>query len=133
MGYIDLLVSIPMKIKCIFCPTWLGMLITGESDRAVKVMKEGGSVVAIIGRVTPPDKMEGNNVEDIIGVTPPAFLYALTSNGEFLKTLNPYLESGKVKPVVDPTGPFSFDKVKEAFSYLETNRASGKVVIAPIP
>ncbi|KAI3452738.1 hypothetical protein Pfo_009402 [Paulownia fortunei] len=89
----------------------------GQHDRAVKAVKEGGRVVIIIG---PP-------------VPPPAFKFVLTSSGEFLKKLNPYLESGKVKPVLDPKGPFPFDRVNEAFSYLETNRATGKVVIYPIP
>ncbi|KAL8532654.1 hypothetical protein ACS0TY_009021 [Phlomoides rotata] len=88
----------------------------GQSDRAVKAVKEGGKVVAIAGAVTPP-----------------AFLFVVTSKGENLRKLNPYLESGKVKPLLDPNGPFPFDKVKEAFSYLETNRATGKVVIYPIP
>ncbi|KRX11484.1 Chloroplastic quinone oxidoreductase-like protein, partial [Trichinella nelsoni] len=49
-----------------------------------------------------------------------------------LKKLNPYLESGKVKPVIDPKGPFPFSMLVEAFSYLETNRATGKVVIDSI-
>lgn len=82
----------------------------------MKAVKEGGSVVALTGAVTPP-----------------GFRFVVTSNGEVLRKLNPYLESGKVKPIVDPKGPFPFDKLAEAFSYLETNRATGKVVIHPIP
>ncbi|KAL3636343.1 hypothetical protein CASFOL_020890 [Castilleja foliolosa] len=89
----------------------------GESDRAVKAVKEGGSVITIAGASAPP----------------PAFRFILTSNGDFLKKLSPYLESGKVKPIIDPKGPFPFDKVNEAFTYLETNRATGKVVVYPIP
>lgn len=88
----------------------------GEGERAVKAVKEGGSVVVLTG-----------------GVTPPGFRFVVTSNGSVLTKLNPFIESGKVKPVVDPKGPFPFSKVPEAFSYLETNRASGKVVIHPIP
>ncbi|KAK4488831.1 hypothetical protein RD792_004621 [Penstemon davidsonii] len=88
----------------------------GQSDRALKAMKEGGSVIVIVGAATPP-----------------GFSFVLTSDGEVLKKLNPYLESGIVKPVIDPKGPFPFDKVNEAFSYLETNRATGKVVIYPFP
>ncbi|XP_075503976.1 2-methylene-furan-3-one reductase-like [Primulina tabacum] len=89
----------------------------GQSDRAAKAVKEGGSVVVLSGAVTPP-----------------GFRFVVTSKGEYLKHLNPYLhlESGKVKPILDPKGPFPFDKVNEAFSYLETNRATGKVVIYPI-
>lgn len=66
-------------------------------------------------------------------VVPPGFRFVVTSNGETLTKLNPFLESGKVKPVVDPKGPFEFSKVVEAFSHLETNQATGKVVIHPIP
>lgn len=80
------------------------------------MVKEGGSVVVLTGAVTPP-----------------GFRFVVTSDGSVLAKLNPYLESGKVKPVVDPKGPFSFPQVVEAFSYLETGRATGKVVISPIP
>lgn len=83
----------------------------------MKVLKEGGCVALIVGGP----------------VNPPAFKFILTANGEYLRKVNPYLESGKVKPVLDPNGPFPFDKVKEAFEYLETNHAIGKVVICPIP
>ena len=89
---------------------------TGQCDRAVKAVKEDGSVVTIVGPVTPP-----------------ALIFVLTSNGSVLDKLKPYLESGKIKPVVDPKGPFTFSQVAEAFSYIETNRATGKVVIHPIP
>ncbi|KAL5725163.1 2-methylene-furan-3-one reductase [Ranunculus cassubicifolius] len=87
----------------------------GQCDKAVKVVKEGGSVVALTGAVTPP-----------------GFRFVVTSNGDVLKKLNPYLESGKVKPIIDPKGLFSFSQVVEAFSYVETSRATGKVVIHPI-
>ncbi|KAJ6769067.1 putative proteinDPH-DEPENDENT ALKENAL/ONE OXIDOREDUCTASE CHLOROPLASTIC [Salix koriyanagi] len=88
----------------------------GQCDRAVKAVKEDGGVVTISGPVTPP-----------------AFKFSLTSNGSVLDKLKPYLESGKVKPVLDPKGPFPFSQTTEAFSYLETSRAAGKVVIYPIP
>ncbi|KAF6157374.1 hypothetical protein GIB67_004312 [Kingdonia uniflora] len=88
----------------------------GQCDRAVKVVKEGGSVVVLTGAVTAP-----------------GFRFVVTSSGNFLKKLNLYLESGKVKPLVDPKCPFSFSQTVEAFSYLEKGRATGKVVIYPIP
>lgn len=89
--------------------------MTGQCDKAVKAIKEGGSVVALTGAVTPP-----------------GFRFVVTSNGEVLKKLNPYLESGKIKPIIDPKGPFTFSQVPGAFSYIETNRATGKVVVYPI-
>ncbi|KAL6900644.1 hypothetical protein ACP4OV_005320 [Aristida adscensionis] len=88
----------------------------GQGDKAVKVVKEGGSVVVLTGAAPPP-----------------GFRFVVTSDGSVLEKLNPYLESGKVKPLVDPKGPFPFSQVVEAFSYLDTGRATGKVVISPIP
>lgn len=88
----------------------------GQCDKAVKVVKEGGRVVVLTGAVTEP-----------------GFRFVVTSDGAVLKKLNPFLESGKVKPIVDPKGPFPFSKVAEAFSYVESSRATGKVVIHPIP
>ncbi|BFG26867.1 hypothetical protein CerSpe_131410 [Prunus speciosa] len=89
----------------------------GESDRAVKAVKEGGKVVTIV-----PGP-----------VAAPAFIFILTSTGTILEKLKPYLESGKVKPVLDPTSPYPFSKTVEAFAYLETYRATGKVVVRSIP
>ena len=65
--------------------------------------------------------------------TPPAILFVLTSDGAVLEKLKPYLENGKVKPILDPKSPFPFSQTVEAFTYLNTNRAIGKVVIHPIP
>ncbi|MQM12997.1 hypothetical protein Taro_045916 [Colocasia esculenta] len=87
----------------------------GQGEKAVKAVKEGGSVVVLTGAAVPP-----------------GFRFVVTSNGEALAKLNPYLESGKVKPLMDPKSPFPFSQVVEAFSYLETGRATGKVVIYPI-
>ena len=89
---------------------------TGEGEKAVKAVKEGGKVVAI----TKP-------------VTPQTITFFLTSTGTILEKLKPYLESGKVKPVLDPKSPFPFSKTLDAFSHLETSRAIGKVVVYPIP
>ncbi|XP_041005901.1 2-methylene-furan-3-one reductase-like [Juglans microcarpa x Juglans regia] len=89
----------------------------GQVERAVKAVKEGGQVVTIVGPTTPP----------------PAIIFVLTSKGSILEKLKPYLESGKVKPVIDPKSPFPFSKTVEAFSYLDTNRATGKVVVYPFP
>ncbi|KAJ1375606.1 Quinone oxidoreductase/zeta-crystallin, conserved site [Sesbania bispinosa] len=88
----------------------------GQTDRAFKALKEGGKVVTIV----PPG-------------FPPAIFFMLTSNGAILEKLKPYLESGKVKPILDPESPFPFSQTVEAFSYLETGRATGKVVVHPIP
>ncbi|XP_062106843.1 2-methylene-furan-3-one reductase-like [Humulus lupulus] len=81
-------------------------------EGAMKAVKDGGELVAI---------------------TPPANTFVLTSTSSILEKLKPYVESGKVKPVIDPKGIFPFSKTVEAFSYLQTSRATGKVVVYPIP
>lgn len=91
-------------------------LCTGQCDKAVKAVKEDGSVVVLTGAVVAP-----------------GFRFVVTSNGAVLTKLNPFIEEGKIKPLVDPQGPFPFSKVIEAFSYLESGRATGKVVIYPVP
>lgn len=88
----------------------------GESHKAVKAMKEGGSVVSIIGTAVPP-----------------AVRFVVTSTGTVLKKLKPYFEEGKVKPILDSKSPFPFSQTVEAFIYLGTRRATGKVVVYPIP
>ena len=88
---------------------------TGECSKCVQVVKEGGALLVLTGAVEPPGAR-----------------FVVTSNGENLAKLTPYLESGKVKAIIDPKGPFKFSELVEAFEYLETGRASGKVVIAPI-
>ncbi|KAF4367411.1 hypothetical protein F8388_025829 [Cannabis sativa] len=79
------------------------------------VVKEGGKVVSIS--------------KPAVG----AIFYGLSSSGITLEKLEPYLENGKVKAVIDPKSLFSFANTMEAFAYLETSRATGKVVIYPIP
>ena len=49
-----------------------------------------------------------------------------------LEKLQPYIESGKVKAVIDPKSPYSFSNVIEAFKHQESGRARGKIVISPI-
>ncbi|KAI3729019.1 hypothetical protein L6452_17665 [Arctium lappa] len=100
--------ELPDKYDVVFDAVGLG-------EKAGKVVKEGGIMVVLTGAVTPP-----------------GFRFVVTSTGSTLEKLSPYLENGKVKPVIDPNGPFPFDKVKEAFAYLETNRATGKVVVYPV-
>ncbi|KAL1828533.1 hypothetical protein DCAR_0207767 [Daucus carota subsp. sativus] len=64
---------------------------------------------------------------------PRAIHSGLTVSGEILEKLRPYLESGVLKAVIDPAGPFHFSDVPQAFGYLETGRARGKVVVSSFP
>nr|GMD53305.1 2-methylene-furan-3-one reductase-like [Ipomoea batatas] len=88
----------------------------GQCERAVKAVKEGGNAVVIV---------EGP-------IFPPASFHLVISKGSTLEKLKPFIEEGKVKPVIDPNGPFPFSQVVEAFAYLDTGRATGKVVVHPI-
>lgn len=88
----------------------------GDAENAAKAVKKGGVVLTIAD----------------FQAKPPVILYVLTASGANLAKLNPFLESKKLKPIIDPKGRFSFSQVKEAFNHLETGRAVGKVVIAPI-
>ncbi|XP_060958155.1 2-methylene-furan-3-one reductase-like [Cannabis sativa] len=87
----------------------------GQVEQGLKVVKEGGKIVSIS--------------KPAVG----AIFYGLSSSGITLEKLEPYLENGKVKAVIDPKGLFPFANTMEAFAYLETSRATGKVVIYPIP
>ncbi|KAL2335656.1 hypothetical protein Fmac_016869 [Flemingia macrophylla] len=88
----------------------------GESGKALKAIKEGGKVLSIV----PP-------------VSPPVIPFFVISDGGVLEKLQPYLESGKVKAVLDPKSPFPFSHTVEAFAHLKTNRVIGKIVIHQIP
>ena len=62
----------------------------------------------------------------------PKYRHVVAASSEVLEMLNPYLESGEIKPIIDPKGKFKFSEVVQAFEYLETGRATGKVIIAPV-
>ncbi|KAL2335657.1 hypothetical protein Fmac_016870 [Flemingia macrophylla] len=81
-----------------------------ESGKELKAIKEGGKVLSIV----PP-------------VSPPVIPFFVISDGGVLEKLQPYLESGKVKAVLDPKSPFPFSHTVEAFAHLKTNRVIGKV------
>ncbi|GFP82292.1 2-methylene-fuRan-3-one reductase [Phtheirospermum japonicum] len=87
----------------------------GDSRNSYVLAKENAPVIDI---TWPPSN-------------PRALHSGLTVYGEILDKLRPCLESGKLKPVIDPTGPFHFSNVIKAFGYLETGRARGKIVISP--
>lgn len=81
--------------------------------KGVKVLKDGGVLVSILTK-------------------DPAFRHVVQSKAEVLEMLNPYLESGAVKPIIDPEGRFKFSEVVQAYEYLEAGHATGKVTISPI-
>ncbi|CAM6088706.1 unnamed protein product [Calypogeia fissa] len=92
------------------------VLDTVGKGEAVHAVKEDGRAIALTGPVESP-----------------VVRFVLTSRGDVLETLSKFLENGALKPIIDPSGPFKFSEVVEAFAYLERGRATGKVVVSPIP
>ncbi|KAL2335653.1 hypothetical protein Fmac_016866 [Flemingia macrophylla] len=85
----------------------------GESDKALKGIKEGGKVVTI----EPP-------------ASPPAIMYSLISDGAALEKLETYLESGKVKPVLDPkASKLNIHHGREVGLELGFDRADGSLTL----
>ncbi|KAL0464680.1 UNVERIFIED_CONTAM: 2-methylene-furan-3-one reductase [Sesamum latifolium] len=88
----------------------------GDSRKSYVVAKEDAPVIDI---TWPPSNPRAQHT-------------SLTVSGKILEELRPYLESRKLKAVIDPSSPFPFTSVIEAFGHLETGRARGKVVISPV-
>ena len=111
-------------------------------DRSLTVLKRGGTLISISG---PPDaavaKENGANwfLQQVMrllsfgirtkakhhGVSY-AFVF-MRANGEQLSKITSLIESGIIRPVMDRI--FPFEATNEAWAYLETGRAKGKVVI----
>src|SRR5213596_2503284 len=111
-------------------------------EKSVKVLKPGGKLISISG---PPDvafaKQNGSNwfLQQgmrllSFGIRKKAKHHAVTysfvfmrANGEQLSKITSLIESGIIRQVMDRI--FPFEATKEAWAYLETGRARGKVVI----
>jgi len=83
-----------------------------------KILKKGGSIVSIKGQDT-----EG--LAKKYDVNFEAFF--MWPSGEMLSHLAQLINDGVVKATIDRI--YSFDKVQEAYDYLQTGHAKGKVVI----
>lgn len=92
-------------------------MVSGDCRNSFVVAKDDAAIIDI---TWPPSH-------------PRAVYSSLTVSGENLEKLRPLLENGKLKAEIDPTGPYKFEDVIEAFRYLETGRARGKVVISAFP
>ncbi|WP_296172383.1 NADP-dependent oxidoreductase [uncultured Brevundimonas sp.] len=110
-------------------------------ERSLAVLKPGGKLISISG---PPDpafaKAQGlNGVLRLLlallsrsirnkakarGVSY-SFLFMRAEGGQ-LREISTLMEAGRIKPVLDRTFPFA--ALNEAFAYIETGRARGKVV-----
>ena len=106
------------------------------------MLKRGGRIVSISG---PPDRnlAEAINANWLLkciipllswsirhkakkrGVTY-SFLF-MQPNGQQLSKISKLVESGKINPIVDKT--YGLSEIKDAFQYVNTGRAKGKVVL----
>lgn len=111
-------------------------------EKSLKVLKPGGKLISISG---PPDpafaREQGLNpvLRFMLrllsaGIRRKArragvaysFLY-MRADGEQLGRIGTLIEDGIIRPVVDRT--FAFEQLNDAFAYLDTGRAKGKVVV----
>lgn len=92
-------------------------------DKGKKVLKAGGHYLTIAG---PPIKEEDHD-----GFK---WKFCITETGtpaglEDLQQLAEFAESGKLKPVLDPSSPYTLEKAIEAFAMQKSGRAKGKLVV----
>ncbi|XP_057866468.2 2-methylene-furan-3-one reductase [Cryptomeria japonica] len=88
----------------------------GESFKSHVVAKEEGKIVDIAP----------------LPAHPRAVQFILKPQGSNLERVGKYIESGKLKAVIDPKSPYAFSDVVEALKHQESGRARGKIVISPI-
>ncbi len=88
-------------------------------DKSFKVLKKGGSLISIKGQDT-------NGLAKQYGVQFEVFM--MWPSGQMLTQLAKFISDGVLKPVIDRT--YTIDQTLEAYDYLQTGRAKGKVVIS---
>lgn len=114
--------------------------------KSLLVLKPGGRLISISGPPTPDfARRQGMNwlMQQVmrllsLGIRRKArargirydFLFMRADGGQ-LATLASLIEAGAIRPVIDRV--FPFDQTNDAFAYLDTGRAKGKVVVAISP
>ncbi len=115
----------------------------GETlEKSLTVLKPGGQLISISG---PPDvafaKVNGSNwfLQQVMrllsfgirrkarrGRVSYSFVF-MRANGEQLREITSLIESGIIRPIMDPV--FPFEATNDALAYIETGRSKGKVVV----
>lgn len=111
-------------------------------EKSLNVLKRGGRVISISG---PPDRdfAEAIHANWLLKCIIPLLSWSIRNkakkrgitysflfmqpNGQHLSELSKLVESGKINPIVDKT--YAFTEIKDAFQYVNTGRAKGKVVL----
>lgn len=111
-------------------------------EKSLNILKRGGRLISISG---PPDKNFAEAIKAnwflkcVISLLSwsirhkakkrdisYSFLF-MQPNGQQLSEISKLVESGKINPVVDKT--YTFSEIKDAFHYVNTGRAKGKIVL----
>ena len=90
--------------------------------KSLQVVKEGGSIICLLANHVTQEVLKKAEIRHI-NVSP----LLVQSNGKDMNTLEGLLESGKLKPHVSKTFPFS--DMAKAHQQLESVRTIGKVVV----
>lgn len=111
-------------------------------EKSLSILKRGGRIISISG---PPDRAfaEAIKAHWLLKCIIPLLSWSIRNkakkrditysflfmqpNGQQLSKISKLVESGKINPIVDKT--YEFSEIKEAFQYVNTGRAKGKVVV----
>ncbi|MNY89598.1 Phenolphthiocerol synthesis polyketide synthase type I Pks15/1 [compost metagenome] len=111
-------------------------------EKSLNVLKRGGRIISISG---PPDRdfVEAIHANWLLKCIIPLLSWSIRNkakkkgitysflfmqpNGQQLSEISKLVESGKINPIVDKT--YAFTEIKDAFQYVNTGRAKGKVVL----
>lgn len=94
-------------------------MIGGEVlENSFKILKKGGCLVSIKG-------MDTKGLASQYGVRFEAFY--MWPSGDMLTQLAELIKSGNLKPIIDKV--YTFEKTQDAFTYLRSGHAKGKIVI----
>ena len=111
-------------------------------EKSLNVLKRGGRIISISG---PPDRefAEVIHANWLLKCIIPLLSWSIRNkakkraitysflfmqpNGQQLSEISKLVESGKITPIVDKT--YEFNEITDAFQYVNTGRAKGKVVL----
>lgn len=111
-------------------------------EKSLNVLKRGGRIISISG---PPDRefAEAIHANWLLKCIIPLLSWSIRNkakkrgitysflfmqpNGQQLSEISKLVESGKITPIVDKT--YEFNEITDAFQYVNTGRAKGKVVL----
>jgi len=111
-------------------------------EKSLNIVKRGGRIISISG---PPDRefAEAIHANWLLKCIIPLLSWSIRNkakkrgitysflfmqpNGQQLSEISKLVDVGKINPVVDKT--YEFSEIKDAFQYVNTGRAKGKVVL----